>query len=273
MGTFLLPPLKSSEKFEHFVCDLFNCIEETDSYTEFQLFGVSGQNQKGIDIFSQKKRTVIQCKVRNSRGNNESIRRKLLSEIEDDLIKVQGLRFPFDRLIFASTFRDDAQIQEHLNFLHADRRHHFSLHYLGWDSLTHYAEDHEALLTKYFAQFRQKASKPQLPDGALGNDLLKKNYVHYLIKRYAEWKQFELNKKGEKFNYASFNKHVMNRYKAVGINHIPIVRFDEVVAYLQERINKTAFGKNQIAKSIKNYSAFDEYLNDIMGNSENEKGI
>ena len=90
--------------------------------------------------------------------------------------------------------------------------------------------------------------------------MLKKNYVSRLIKHYGDWKQFELNRTGEKFNWASFNKHLMNKYKVVGINHIPLSRFDEVVGYLQDRIDKTIFGKNQKKKGRRNYSTFEEYL-------------
>lgn len=265
MASFQLPPLRNSEKFEHFVCELFNCIEKTDSYTEFQMFGVKGQNQKGVDIISQRYKTVIQCKAKGGRGNDESIRKKLIADIENDLIKVQELGFPFERMIFASTFRDDAQIQEHLSCIHAERKYSFSLSYLGWDTLTHFAEDHEDLLNKYFPQFRQKTSKSPLPDGALGGDLLRKNYVHYLLKRYGEWKQFELDRSREKFNYASFATHVISRYKAAGLNHIPISSFDDVATYLKGRIDKTIFGKNQKARGIKNYTTFEEYLGEIGG--------
>lgn len=263
MATFQLPPLKNSEQFEHFVCDLFNHIDQTDSYTEFQIFGVKGQNQKVIDIFSQRTKTVIQCKVKDNRGKPETVRKKLIAEMEEDLIKVEALSFPFERIIFASTFRDDAVIQEHLSDLRSEREYPFSISYFGWDTLTNYVENYELLLRKYFRQFRQKTTKPELPEGALGKDLLKKNYIHYLIKRYAEWKQFELDRHGKKFYYASFNKHLMNKFKATGINHIPLLQFDDVAAYLQTRIDGTIFGKNQKAKAKRNYSTFQEYLNEI----------
>lgn len=260
MGSFNLPPLKNSERFEHFVCELFNYIEKTDSYVEFQIFGKRGQNQKGIDIFSQKNKTVIQCKAKDSRSRDDTIRIKLLSEIENDLDKVRELNFPFHRMFFASTFRDDSQIQEHLNYLQAKRQYSFSLQYIGWDTLTHYAEDHDDLLKKYFPQFRQKNQKTQLPGGALGTDLHKKNYVNRLINRYGDWKQFQLNREGnEKFNFGRFKKLVMNRYKATGINHIPLDRFDDLIDFLQKKIDGTAHGKNQ----AKNYSTFDEYLAEI----------
>ena len=53
MAKYQLPPLKDEKLFEEFICDLFNVIENTNTYynTDFQTFGVKGQNQKGIDNF------------------------------------------------------------------------------------------------------------------------------------------------------------------------------------------------------------------------------
>ena len=51
MALYQLPRLKNEKKFEEFICDLFNEIENTNSFqnTEYQNFGVKGQQQKGID--------------------------------------------------------------------------------------------------------------------------------------------------------------------------------------------------------------------------------
>ena len=260
MANYQLPPLKNSEKFEHFVCELFNHIDKTDSYIEFQMFGIKGQNQKGIDIFSQKARTVIQCKLRDTRKKDDVIRKNLIEEIESDLEKTTNLNFQFERMIFASTFKDDAVIQEYLNQIKDERNYPFSIYYLGWDTLSNYAENYEELLKKHFPQFRQRKSKTELPDGALGKDLLKKNYVNRLIKHYGRCKQYQLDRTDEKFNYASFNKHLMNKYKAAGINHIPLSKFDDIVFYLQDKIDGTIFGKHQKKHGMRNYSTFEEYV-------------
>ena len=67
MAKYQLPPLKDERLFEEFTCDLFNFVENTLSYEniDFQTFGVKGQNQKGIDVFSAKTKTVIQCKLKS----------------------------------------------------------------------------------------------------------------------------------------------------------------------------------------------------------------
>jgi hypothetical protein len=89
---------------------------------------------------------------------------------------------------------------------------------------------------------------------------MKKNYVHHLIKRYGEWKQEELKKKGEKFTWPGFYSHIANRYKAPGINHVPLTQFSDLISYLQKRIDQTIIGKVQKANGYRSYKSFDEFL-------------
>jgi len=74
MAKYQLPPLKDEKLFEEFICDLFNIIENTNTYndTDFQTFGVKGQNQKGIDVFSVQTKTVIQCKLKDIRKKTQN---------------------------------------------------------------------------------------------------------------------------------------------------------------------------------------------------------
>lgn len=279
MSQYQLPPLKDDKVFEAFVCDLFNAIENTNSYqnTDFQTYGVPGQNQSGIDLLSSKTKTVIQCKVKDLRKQDEVIRTSLIKDFNSDLQKAYQLNIDFDRFILASTFRDDAPIQKHAAQVTDEIKAKANLYYWGWDTLSKHAEQYDSILIKYFPKFRPKPIKTpkvkmELPTGALGTDLAKKNYISYLIKRYGEWKQIELNNSAEKFNWASFNKHIMNRYKAAGINYIPIVHFEDLATYLQGRIDKTTFGKTRRAANNSNYTQFNGDLNPIL-NDENLRDL
>ena len=90
-------------------------------------------------------------------------------------------------------------------------------------------------------------------------ELSKKNYIDYLKKRYGDWKQIELNKKGEKFNWAAFTISLSKRYKASGMNYIDVRHFDDLASYLKSRIDGTIMGKVNKSKGIKNYSVFEEF--------------
>jgi hypothetical protein len=265
MAKYQLPPLKDEKLFEELTCDLFNFVENTSSYEniDFQTFGVKGQNQKGIDVFSTKTKTVIQCKLKSLGRKDDTIRKNLIQDINNDLEKAKDLKIEFDKFIFTSTFRDDAQIQEYLNLIRKEQNLSFHLYYWGWDSITKHIEESDILLQKYFPKFikKSKSVKPklELPDGALGKDLTKKNYIDHLKKRYGDWKQIELDKKGEKFSWAAFTISLSKRYKAAGINYIDISNFDDLSLYLQKRIDGTIMGKINKSKSIKNYSSFEDF--------------
>jgi hypothetical protein len=166
-----------------------------------------------------------------------------------------------------STFRDDSVLQEFMSKLQEEAKLPFPLHYWGWDTISKYAEQHESILTKYFPKLIPQTPKAPkkthslLPEGSLGLDLHKKNYISYLSRKYGDWKQIQFDHEGngEKFNWASLNKSLMNRYHAAGINHIPIDYFDDLVEYLKGRIDKTIFGKSQKSKGHRNYSTIEEH--------------
>ncbi|MGY5353578.1 hypothetical protein [Wenyingzhuangia sp. IMCC45467] len=266
MAKYQLPALKNESEFEEFICDLFNEIENTESYrnSEFQLFGTKGQNQKGIDIFSLKTKNVIQCKLKSLRRKDDLLRKELIADIDSDLTKIENLNFEFERLIFTSTFRDDSKIQEYVSEL--SEKSDFDIYYWGWDTISKYAEESELILKKYFPKLfkKPKTKKNEFPENALGKDLLKKNYATYLIRRYGDWKQIELSRKNEKFNWGSFNKHIMNKYKASGINYIHVNHFENLCDYLKSRIDKTIMGKTRISKGHRNYSTFTEHTEGIL---------
>ena len=273
MSTYQLPPLKDEKKFEEFICDLFNEIENTESFhnTEYQAFGVKGQQQKGIDIYSAKTKTVIQCKLKHTGKKDEVIRESLMADVHTDLKKAFDLQFEISRFFFVSTFRDDSKLQEFTAKVMEDAKLPFPVYYWGWDTLSKYAEQFDKILKKYFERFMAKPAKlpkkaaPELPDGALGKELHKKNYVTYLSRRYGDWKQiqFDTDGRGEKFNWPSHNKNLMNRYHASGINYIPVHRFDDLVAYLKDKIDKTQFGRNRKAAGKRNYSDLQEHMQGI----------
>ncbi|WP_375563298.1 hypothetical protein ACE193_12340 [Bernardetia sp. OM2101] len=154
-----LPCIKDEKDFEFFVRDLFNVIENTNSYSKsenninHQLFGVKGQNQRGIDIFSPQTKIVIQCKLKDIGKSDKVIRKALIKDIEDTLKRLKELKFSVTRLIFTSTFRNDAEIQEYLIKIQEERNYKFALEYWGWDTLNEYCENKQSILEKYFSSY------------------------------------------------------------------------------------------------------------------------
>ena len=95
------------------------------------------------------------------------------------------------------------------------------------------------------------------PLGSIGSNLSQRNYVKHLIDRYHEFKKIEVGQEG--MRYAIFYQQIKKRFGAKW-DMIPLQLFDELVTYIQSRIDKTKHGRVQKARGKKIYSEFGEYL-------------
>jgi len=107
-----------------------------------------------------------------------------------------------------------------------------------------------------------KKTVTKYPEGCIGADTVKANYIGHLIKRYNEYKEAEIGKAN--MIYADFSAHLKKKYK-IGptrtLYNLPIEKFDELVLYIQTRIDKTTLAKMK-GYGHKNYSTFTEYANE-----------
>jgi len=108
----------------------------------------------------------------------------------------------------------------------------------------------------------RKSVMSKYPEGCVGFDTLRANYIGYLIDRYHEYKEFHEGKPG--MNYAIFPSNIKAKFK-IGktrtIYNIPITRFEELASYIQSRIDGTLLAKSNKARGqSKNYEPFDEYV-------------
>lgn len=158
MPKFQLHPLKDEKLFEEFTCDLFNAIDShaTQVPGDYQIFGVKGQNQGGIDIYSGKRTTAIQCKLKDIRKKDDQIRQQLKVDILTDVEKARKLNLEISGFIIASTFRDDTLLQEFAHQIKAGLQLPFEVYYWGWDTLTRHAEQHNPILNKYFPHIAEQ---------------------------------------------------------------------------------------------------------------------
>jgi hypothetical protein len=111
----------------------------------------------------------------------------------------------------------------------------------------------------------KKVVKQKYPEGCVGFDTIKANYIGHLISRYNEYKLQEVGK--EKMNYATFNAQLKKSYKIPPtrtIYNLPIERFEELCLDIQTRIDKTMLAR-KLGKGHKNYSTFEEYRKEQTG--------
>ncbi|MEF3696227.1 HNH endonuclease signature motif containing protein [Desulfolutivibrio sp.] len=98
------------------------------------------------------------------------------------------------------------------------------------------------------------------PEGTIGSDRDKTNYISYLISRYNEFKEYEVGKGNVR--YGVFGAHLKKKYRIGStktIYNLPIYKFSALSTYIQGRIDGTMLGKIK-QKTQKNYSNFSVYI-------------
>jgi len=147
-----LPTLNVAETFEDFVCDLFNQIEDTQT---FKKFGKQGHKQKGIDIFSGEKDVAIQCKKKDLTRKEITVRQELLNDIEKDvkLILDKNLKINISKLYILSTYKDHPDIDEFCEDLKERYNTNFEIIYWGWQTIEEKTCNYKKLFEKYWSNF------------------------------------------------------------------------------------------------------------------------
>ena len=102
---------------------------------------------------------------------------------------------------------------------------------------------------------KQGYTKVLPPQGSIGSVPCNRNYLKYLIDRYHEFARIE---KTGNYKYSIFYQSIKRKFGAKW-DMIPLEHFGEVCSYVQSRIDKTVFGKNQKKKEIRRYNTFEEY--------------
>lgn len=98
------------------------------------------------------------------------------------------------------------------------------------------------------------------PEGCIGANVMASNYVHHLAKRYNEFSSKQPIKRGGKtFSFSVIWTTLNSKFKVPSYKRIPINKLDDIIAFLQKKIDNTMQGKINKSKGIKNYSSFEEY--------------
>jgi hypothetical protein len=107
----------------------------------------------------------------------------------------------------------------------------------------------------------RRSSRPtEYPLGSIGRNLMKRNYVRYLVERYHRFHEAD-SKLGigpARFSYAVIFKNIERKFKAPTY-FIPESRFNELVEDLQRRINRTVLARSNQKRGIRNYASPEEF--------------
>ena len=107
----------------------------------------------------------------------------------------------------------------------------------------------------------KRKPKMEYPAGSIGADLVRRNYIRYLVERYNRYREADASfgpKAVRRFSYAVLFKNIEAHFKAPTY-FIPISRFDNLVDFLHRKIESTILGKRNRARGHRNYQTFDEF--------------
>jgi len=103
------------------------------------------------------------------------------------------------------------------------------------------------------------------PEGCIGANLAKRNYVKYLVERYNRYREADASfGRQARFHYSVLFKSIESHFKAPAY-FIDESRFGELVDYLHDRVDNTILGRMNHKRGIRNYESFDEYVMEHMG--------
>jgi hypothetical protein len=111
-----------------------------------------------------------------------------------------------------------------------------------------------------------KSNRNVVLPGTIGSNRDYRNYVKYLIDRYHKFKKEE---EKERMNYAIFYGVIKKKFGAKW-DHIPESRFEDLVAYIQKRIDQTILGKVNKSRGGKMYSSYEEYIEKHAGTYQDD---
>jgi hypothetical protein len=98
------------------------------------------------------------------------------------------------------------------------------------------------------------------PEGCIGANLAKRNYVKYLVERYNHYREADAHfGRTDRLDYSLLFNNIESKFKAPTY-FIPESRFGELVDFLQYRIDNTILGRANVKRGLPNYESFDEYL-------------
>lgn len=114
----------------------------------------------------------------------------------------------------------------------------------------------------------KKSHKYNYPLNSIGADNIKTNYIHYLYGRYIKFREadpsFGASVHAKHFHPAELHHTIYSKFKAKTF-FIHITRFDELVYYIQGRIDKTIMGKTNHRQNIPNYDLFEAFRLEQLG--------
>lgn len=112
---------------------------------------------------------------------------------------------------------------------------------------------------------RKKGVPRASATGTIGSDMLRKNYVSYLVRQYNQFLKIGRENFGDGRNvsYSFLGARIIKVFK-VPANDLPLARFGEVVDFIKKYIDNSILGRNNRSKGWKSCESYDEFCAQLL---------
>jgi hypothetical protein len=108
-----------------------------------------------------------------------------------------------------------------------------------------------------------KTPKFYAPAGTIGADREASGYIQYLIRRYNEFASADVSR-ATRFHHGAVSKNIESRFHS-SWRALPMQKWPEVCAYLEERIGRTRVAKSNAGKGHRSFLTFEEFVHETRG--------
>lgn len=117
----------------------------------------------------------------------------------------------------------------------------------------------------------RKSPRVNYPLNSIGADIIKKSYVDYLYGQYLKFRKadtsFGAYDHAKRFHPGELHHTIRAKFKAQTF-FIHMTRFDELVSYIQGRIDKTILGRRNRSQNTPNYDLYEVFRLEQLGHSD-----
>lgn len=153
MSNYQIPPIDNPKQFEQLMADLLN--EHYHTLT-FKCFGKNGHKQKGIDVFSEQKQMIVQCKHKDLSRSRLMIKKDLMADIDATLLAIKDTPTPFSfhTLLIATTASEHTDYDQYAAELRSAYGLNFDILFWGWETIQQRLSHLPLTMAKYYPKFR-----------------------------------------------------------------------------------------------------------------------
>jgi hypothetical protein len=117
----------------------------------------------------------------------------------------------------------------------------------------------------------RKPPKLRYPSDSIGADTIKNGYIHYLYGKYIDYRKADTSfgafAHASRFHPGELHRTIRSKFKAQTF-FLHVARFNELVQYMQGRIDQTILGKRNRSRGVPNCGSFEDYQREQLGNAK-----